>query len=193
MTFTLDRTLVIPRLIGDPNDFLLIGALAGATRDVLNLTKDGPNSFALSGGMGMTMSVGLGLALAQKNRRVMVIAGDGDTLMGVGSFATIAAMNPGNLSILVVDNGIYQETGGQATHTTRGTNIELMARGAGIKNTMTIDTEAQLERGAQILRDESDASLVVLRVSPHSAPRFPRENDATVVRARFTSSLGLQT
>ena len=68
-----------------------------------------------------------------------------------------------------------------------------MARGAGIKNTMTIDTEAQLERGAQILRDESDASLVVLRVSPHIAPRFPRENDATVVRARFKSYLGLQT
>ena len=193
MNFTLDRTSVVPRLVGDPNDFLFVSALAGATRDLLNLTKDGPNSFALSGGMGMTLSVGLGLALAQKNRRIMVIAGDGDVLMGIGSFATIAAIRPSNLSILVVDNGIYQETGGQPTHTARGANIELMARGAGIRNAITIDSENDIETGSKILRDQSETNLVVVRVSPVIAPRFPRENDANVIRARFKSNLGLPT
>jgi thiamine pyrophosphate-dependent acetolactate synthase large subunit-like protein len=193
MAYTLDRTIAVPRLVGNPDDFLFVGALAGATRDLLNLTKDGPNSFALSGGMGATLSIGLGLALARKDRRVMVIAGDGDALMGVGSFATIAVMNPRNLSILVVDNGLYQETGGQATHTARGTDIEKMARGAGIRSAITIDSESDLDRGAAVLRDDQDASLVVLRVGPSIAPRFPRENDAAVVRARFRTNLGLAT
>ncbi len=193
MAFTLDRTVMVPRLIGNPDDFLFVSALAGATRDLLNLTKDGPNSFALSGGMGMTLSVGLGLALAQKNRRVMVIAGDGDALMGVGTFASIAVMNPRNLSILVVDNGIYQETGGQQTHTARGTDIEQMARGGGVRNTLTVKTESDIQRGAQVLRDDQDASLVVLRASPTIAPRYPRENDAAIVRARFRQNLGLST
>ncbi len=129
----------------------------------------------------------------RKYRRVMVIAGDGDALMGVGSFAIIAVVNPRKLSILVVGNGLYQETAGQATYTARGTDIEKMAQGAGIKSTMTVAAESEIESGTQILLNDQDASLVVLRASPTIPPRHPRENDAAVVRARFRTALGLNT
>ena len=185
MSFSLDRVVVVPKLIGNPDDFLFVSALAGATRDMVQLTCDGPNCFGLGGVMGMTLSIGLGLALARTDRRVMVVAGDGDVLMGVGTLATIAIMNPPNLSILCVDNGLYQETGSQATPTARGADIEKMAQGAGLQSTWTVRTEADIGRGAQMLRNGAETSLVVLRASSNLAPRLPRVMDAAVARARF--------
>ena len=113
----LDRKEAVPALIGDPDDFLFVARLAGTAKDVGTLTQGKANAYMLAGAMGSALAMGLGLALAQPEKRVLVVTGDGELLMGLGSLATVAAMAPPNLAILCVDNGHYGETGYQITHT----------------------------------------------------------------------------
>src|SRR5262249_25099920 len=101
--FALDRREALPALIGRHEDFLIVAGLAGAARDIAALTENGANGFAMGGAMGGACMIGLGLALAQRDRRVLVLTGDGELLMNVGALATIALLNPPNLSIICVD------------------------------------------------------------------------------------------
>ena len=89
---------------------------------------DNSLNFYTWGAMGGTAMIGLGLALAQPKRRVLVITGDGDMLMAMGSFATIGAKQPDNLAIVVMDNEHYGETGMQQTHTQLGTEFAGVAK-----------------------------------------------------------------
>src|SRR5712691_10972468 len=102
---TLDRCDAVPKLVGNPQDFLIIAGLAGTAKDTASLCEPHGNYYACAGAMG------LGLALAQPTRRVLVMTGDGELLMNVGALATVAIMHPPNLSIVCVDNGHYGETG----------------------------------------------------------------------------------
>ena len=187
--YELDRRDAIPALIGDHNEFLFITGLGGTSRDISHLTKNGPNLYALGGAMGASLSLGLGLALARPDKQVMVVTGDGELLMCVGTLATIAVLNPPNLSILCVDNGHYLETGGQITHTGRGTDLEMMARGAGIKVTTTVVTTADIENGKAVLRHKDGSSFVVVRVKPTEPPVFKRDMDAAYARRRMKEFL----
>ena len=114
--------------------------------------------------MGAACMIGLGLALARPDKRVLVVTGDGELLMNIGALATIAVMNPANLSILCVDNGHYGETGWQKSHTSLGVDLEKMAIGAGIKRTRTVAAEEDLADGARLLREGNGTSFVVVRV-----------------------------
>jgi len=187
--YPLDRRIAVPALIGQYEDFLFITGLGGTARDVSHLTRDGDNLFALGGAMGASLSMGLGLALARPDRSIMVVTGDGEMLMGIGTLATIAVMNPKNLSILCVDNGYYLETGGQMTHTGHCTDLELMAKGAGFKTTRTVNVESELAEGHKALRDDSGCGMVVLRVKPSEPPVFKRNMDATATRLRMKAFL----
>jgi len=109
--FVLERSEVVPALIGRHEDFLFIAGLGGSARDVGAVTGDGAHVYSLGGAMGAACMIGLGLALARPDKRVLVVTGDGELLMNVGALAAIAVMNPPNLSILCVDNGHYCETG----------------------------------------------------------------------------------
>ena len=124
--FVLDRREAIPALIGRHEDFLIVTGLAGAA-----LTRDGAHIYTMAGAMGGAAMIGLGLALARRDRRVLVVTGDGELLMNVGALATIAVMNPPNLAIVCVDNGHYGETGYQKSHTSLGVDLERIAAGAG--------------------------------------------------------------
>ena len=115
--FILDRRDAVPALIGRHEDFLIVSGLAGTSRDVAALTKDGANTYTMAGAMGGACMIGLGLALARPDKRVLVVTGDGELLMNVGALATIAVMNPPNLAIVCVDNGHYGETGYQKSQT----------------------------------------------------------------------------
>ncbi|MFZ0853326.1 MAG: thiamine pyrophosphate-dependent enzyme, partial [Hyphomicrobiaceae bacterium] len=101
--FLLDRLEAVPALIGRHEDFLFVAGLAGTSRDIAALTADGAHIYSMAGAMGGACMMGLGLALARRDRRVMVLTGDGELLMNLGALATIAVLNPPNLSILVVD------------------------------------------------------------------------------------------
>jgi phosphonopyruvate decarboxylase len=145
----------------------------------------------MGGAMGAACSMGLGLALAQPTRKVLVATGDGELLMNLGSLATIAVLNPPNLSILCVDNGHYGETGYQKSHTSLGVDLETVAQGSGIKSTRTVQTEDEIADGARLLRESNGTCFVLLRVKPTDGPRFKRNLHAGECRARFRHALRL--
>src|SRR5919205_1301455 len=138
-TGVLDRCEAVPKLVGNAQDFLIIAGLAGTAKDVAALCEPHGNYFACAGVMGGATAMGLGLALAQPTRRVLVMTGDGELLMNIGALATVAIMQPPNLSIVCVDNGHYGETGYQKSHTSLGVDLEKIAAGSGIKRTLTIE------------------------------------------------------
>jgi thiamine pyrophosphate-dependent acetolactate synthase large subunit-like protein len=185
----LDRREAVPKLIGDPNDFLIIAALAGTAKDTAHLCEPNANYYACAGVMGGATAMGLGLALAQPTRRVLVLAGDGDLLMNVGTLATVAIMNPSNLSIVCVDNGHYGETGYQKSHTALGVDLAAMAVGAGIKAVCTVSQEADIAAAAALIRQTDGASFALLKVKPTDPPKIRRPLDATWTKYRFRQAL----
>ena len=96
--FVLDRREAVPALIGTHQDFLIVTGLAGTSRDMAALTEDGAHTYTMAGAMGGACMIGLGLALARRDKQVLVVTGDGELLMNIGALATIAVMNPPNLS-----------------------------------------------------------------------------------------------
>ena len=187
--FVLDRRDAVPALIGRHEDFLIIAGLAGTARDIAFLTRDGAHAFTMAGAMGGAAPMGLGLALARPDRRVLVITGDGELLMNVGALATIAVLDPPNLSLVCVDNGHYGETGYQKSHTSLGVDLAAMAQGAGIKRTRTIAQEAEIAAGARLIREGNGTAFVLLRVKPTEPPSFKRGLDPALERLRFRQAL----
>jgi thiamine pyrophosphate-dependent acetolactate synthase large subunit-like protein len=120
------------KLLSDRKDLLVVAGLGSTAWDI-TAAGDSPLNFPMWGAMGQAAMIGLGLALAQPKRRVLVITGDGEMLMGMGSLATIGVQQPANLSIVVIDNERYGETGMQATHTAGGVDLNAIARGCGLK------------------------------------------------------------
>ncbi len=187
--FLLERREAVPAIIGDPGDTLFVAGLAGTARDLVHLTRDGDNVFPLAGAMGAATPMGLGLALARPERRVMVVTGDGELLMNASALATVAVMNPPNLSILCVDNGHYGETGYQRSHTSLATDLEAMARGAGIRHTLTVRRPEEIPAGAALLRGGNATRFVLLRVKPTPPPAFRRDLNPSRTRLRFREAL----
>lgn len=187
--FTLDRREALPKLIGEPDDFLIVSGLAGTSKDMASLTDDGANLYSMAGAMGAATGIGLGLALARPDKKVLVVTGDGELLMNIGTLATISVLNPPNLSVVCVDNGHYGETGYQLSHTSLGVDLEQIAVGSGIKVTKTVETEAQIAEGARILRETNGASFVLLRVNPGDPSSYKRLMDPAACRVRFRMGL----
>src|SRR5262249_11470730 len=109
------RAAMATLLANRGDDFLVIPGLGSTAWDAVAAGDDDRN-FYLWGAMGGAAMIGLGLALAQPERRVAVITGDGEMLMGLGSLATIGIQQPRNLAVIVFDNGAYGETGMQTSH-----------------------------------------------------------------------------
>jgi len=108
----LDRREAVARLLAGRGRALLVTGLGSTTWDAA-AAGDRAENFYVWGGMGGAAMIGLGVALAQPGRRVLVITGDGEMLMGLGAFATIAVQRPKNLAVVVIDNEVYGETGMQ--------------------------------------------------------------------------------
>ena len=139
----LDRRALCKAVLADRGSMLVIAGLGAPAWDITAI-GDCPENLPLWGGMGGAAMIGLGLALAQPTRRVLVITGDGEMLMGLGSLATIAVKRPPNLAILIEDNEHYGETGMQETHTKHGVDLAAIAKGAGFPTTMLVTTPEQL-------------------------------------------------
>ena len=187
-SFVLDRRQAVPALIARHRDFLIVTGLAGTSRDIAALTDDGAHTYTMAGAMGGASMIGLGLALARPDKRVLVVTGDGELLMNVGSLATIAVLNPPNLSIVCVDNGHYGETGYQRSHTSLGVDLERIAAASGIKRTVAIEQESELAAGARLIREGNGASFVLLRVKPTEPPAYKRDLDPSTCRTRFRAA-----
>ncbi len=144
MPHLIDRRDLCRIVLRDRGDMLVIAGLGAPSWDI-TAVGDCAENFPLWGGMGGAAMIGLGLALAQPTRKVLVITGDGEMLMGLGSLATIAVKQPPNLAILVQDNEHYGETGMQETHTAHGVNLVAIAEGAGFPRTLGISDIDQIE------------------------------------------------
>ena len=127
----LRRREVVAKLLENRGDLLVVAGLGSTAWDI-TAAGDAALSFPMWGAMGQAAMMGLGLALAQPQRRVLVITGDGEMLMGLGSLASIGVQRPANLGIVVIDNERYGETGMQATHTAAGVDLAGVAKACGL-------------------------------------------------------------
>jgi thiamine pyrophosphate-dependent acetolactate synthase large subunit-like protein len=184
----LDRRAVVATLLRDPGDLLVVSGLGATTYDAA-AAGDRPLNFYLWGAMGGTAMVGLGLALAQPGRRVLVLTGDGDMLMGIGSLATITVAGAPNLAIAVLDNGRYGETGAQLSHTAGGADLAAIAAGCGWRATAGAETMAEVEALRPRLRREP--LFAVIRISPAEPPRVLPSRDGAYLTDRFRRALGI--
>jgi thiamine pyrophosphate-dependent acetolactate synthase large subunit-like protein len=185
---TLDRRAAVATLLRDPGELLVVTGLGAPSYDVA-AAGDRPLNFYLWGAMGGTAMVGLGIALAQKHRRVLVLTGDGDMLMGLGSLATIAAAGAPNLAIAVLDNGRYGETGAQHSHTALAADLEAVAAGCGWSATTTARSMPEVEALRERLRREP--LFAVLRIAPEEQPRHLPPRDGAHLTDRFRWALGV--
>ena len=182
---TIDRKGVLPELFPKPDDYLLLAGLAGAAKDTAAWTQEADNLLTLGGAMGAAVSMGLGMALSAPDRQVAVITGDGELLMNAGVLATVASVSPGNLTIVCLDNGQHGETGGQPGHTSKRTDLALMAQGAGIPSTMTVSAPEELPAAQDFLKQAPAPRFLCVRVMPGPPTDYKRNWDLAECRLRF--------
>ena len=185
---TLDRRETTADILKQRGKALIVAGLGAPCCDIA-AAGDAPLNFYAWGGMGGAAMIGLGLELAQPSRRVLIITGDGEMLMGLGSLATIAAQRPRNLAILVQDNEHYGETGMQITHTRLGVDLAGMAKAAGFSTTGTIYTQAQLKTWIPRLYRQPGPVFAVIKVKADRAPMVLPPRDGTVLKNRFRHAL----
>lgn len=184
-----DRKIAVPKIVGDPKDFLIVTGLAGPAKDMAFITKQAPNAFMLGGAMGGALSMALGLALVQNEKKILCVTGDGELLMNMSSLATIGVAQPPNLSIICVDNGHYQETGNQESHTNLGVDLEKVAQGCNIAVTRKVESLEDCEDASRILRNNNSPVFVLLRVNDGEPPKSKRNWDAADRKNIFRNAL----
>lgn len=185
----LERRHVVKTLVADRGDLLIVAGL-GSTAYDLFAAGDHPANFYLWGAMGGAAMIGLGLALAQPRRPVLVVTGDGEQLMGMGGLATIGAQRPANLTVAVIDNERYGETGMQQSHTALGTDLVAVAKACGIPAASTIRSEAELQAFQGQLRRVAGPVFGLIKVSSENPPRVLPARDGVYLKNRFRQSLG---
>ena len=180
----LDRREFVRQLLVDRGDLLVVSGLGSATYDVA-AAGDHPLNFYLWGAMGGTAMIGLGLALARPDRRVAVLTGDGEMLMGLGSLATIGVKQPQNLAIVVLDNAHYGETGMQASHTHDGIDLVAVALACRFKDARAV---SRIEDAADV-RTCCTRAKARFSSMPTSAARTCRACCRSATATRSSSGL----
>jgi thiamine pyrophosphate-dependent acetolactate synthase large subunit-like protein len=186
----LRRRPVIARLLRDRGDLLVVTGLGSPTYDVA-AAGDHPRNFHLWGAMGGAAMTGLGLALARPDDPVAVVTGDGEMLMGLGGFATIAMQAPPNLRIVVLDNGLYGETGGQKTHTAGPTDLAAVAIACGLRGVTIVNDAGVDALAARLVDARGGAEVAVIKIDPENAPRLLPSRDGVMLKIRMRRALGL--
>ena len=186
----LERRNVVSSLLAQRKDSIVVGGLGASTYD-LAAAGDHDRNFYLWGAMGGAVMIGLGLALAQPKLPVVVITGDGEMLMGMGSLATVGLQKPANLTIVVLDNEVYGETGGQASHTATNVDLVGVARACGIPDARAIATMADVEAFAPAMQDVSSGPrFVSVKIDGANLERVLSSRDGTFIVTRIRGALG---
>jgi thiamine pyrophosphate-dependent acetolactate synthase large subunit-like protein len=184
----LERRAATATLLKGRGDALVVTGLGSTTYDAF-AAGDSPLTFYLWGAMGGAAMVGLGLALAQPRRRVVVVTGDGEMLMGLGALATIGVQRPANLAVVVIDNGLYAETGMQRTHTAHGVDLAGVARSCGFAQAQTASTQTELEMLARSIYVAPGPVFGAVKVSPTPTPIELAPRDGPALRNRLRAAL----
>ncbi len=183
------RAAMTTLLAGRTDDLLVVPGLGSTTWD-LAAAGDNDRNFYMWGAMGGAAMIGLGLALAQPEKRVAVITGDGEMLMGLGSLATIGIKKPNNLAVIVFDNGVYGETGMQPSHTQSGVDLMSVARGCGMAQCLDVRDEAGLHDLSQRLARLRETLFARVLIAADEPPRVLPLRDGVTLKQRFRAAVG---
>ena len=186
----LDRRRVVDSLLTDRKGAIVVGGLGASTYDIAAV-GDHDRNFYLWGAMGGAVMIGLGVALAQPKLPVVVITGDGEMLMGIGSLATVGLQQPENLTVVVLDNEVYGETGGQASHTGTNTDLVGVAKACGIADARAMATMAEIEAFAKTMQDiSSGPRFASIKIDSANLERVLASRDGTFIVSRIRRALG---
>jgi thiamine pyrophosphate-dependent acetolactate synthase large subunit-like protein len=198
-TATLQRRPLVKKILEGADDNLLVIAGLGSPNWDITEAGDRDLNMPLWGAMGAPVGMGLGLALAQPGKRVLVITGDGDMLMSMGSLATVAAQGPENLAICVLDNEKFGETGNQATHTSprnngptdsgAGTDLSVIARGCGIADSALVREQAEVPQLIKDLRTKKGPVFRLVKVMVEKLDFVMPPQDGAHLKDRFRAAL----
>ena len=186
----LDRRAVVGQLLAERKDAIVVGGLGASTYDIA-AAGDHDRNLYLWGAMGGAVMIGLGVALAQPDLPVLVITGDGEMLMGMGSLATVGLQKPANLTIVVLDNEVYGETGGQASHTAATVDLVGVARACGIADARAIATMADIGTFASSMQDVSSGPrFASIKIDSANLERVLSSRDGQFTVTRIRGALG---
>ena len=188
----LERRAAMAALLAGRDDNLLVIPGLGSTAWDAAAAGDNDRNFYLWGAMGGAAMIGLGLALAQPRRRVAVITGDGEMLMGLGSLATIGIQKPRNLAVIVFDNGVYGETGMQPSHTQSGVDLIAVAGACGIATCLDVREESALASLAQRLKTLNETLFARVLIAAEEPPCVLPLRDGVALQERFRAALGVR-
>ena len=185
---TLERRAVMRRLVKGRKDLLIVSGLGSTTYD-LAASGDNPRNFYLWGAMGAAAMIGLGLALAQPKKRVLVVTGDGEMLMGLGGLATIGVQQPANLAVVVLDNERYAETGLQQTHTAHGIDLPAIATATGFRTVGLVRDEAGLKAALPMIHKAPGPVFITIKVTADRPPFVLPSRDGVYLKNRFREAV----
>jgi thiamine pyrophosphate-dependent acetolactate synthase large subunit-like protein len=188
----LERRAAMATLLADRGDDLLVVPGLGSTTWDLAALGESDKDFYMWGAMGGAAMIGLGLALAQPERRVAVITGDGEMLMGLGSLATIGIQQPPNLAVIVFDNGVYGETGMQPSHTQSGADLVGVAKACGFATCLNVDDEGALADLAARLKGLRGLLFARVAIGISEPPRVLPVRDGVALKQRFRAAVGVK-
>jgi sulfopyruvate decarboxylase subunit beta len=126
--------------------------------------RDRPENFYMIGSMGAAAAIGLGIALAQPTRKIVVLDGDGNVLMSMGTLGTIGALKPRNLMHVVFDNEVYGSTGNQPT-ISQSVRLDQMARSAGYRTVQHVRELDDLIYEAKAMLQQEGPGFLLVKVS----------------------------
>ncbi len=147
-----------------------------------------PENFYFEDAMGLALPLALGLAIAQPERPAIVVEGDGALMMHMGSLVTVGAVAPGNLTVLLIQNGVHAASGGQAL-TNANLDLAALARSAGIVRAQNVATPEAL--ASAMGADGGGTRFLVLSTKPDpEVVRPPIAFDPVLTKHRFTTAIG---
>lgn len=185
----LKRRAVVSDLLQDRRDMLVVTGLGSPSYDVM-AAGDNDLNYYLWGAMGGAAMLGLGLAKAKPDHSVLVITGDGEMLMAMGAFATIAVQAPKNLTIVVLDNGYYGETGMQESHSGRGIELDKVAASVNFDWAARVtDTEGVQDLRRRIHAKDS-LNFAAVTIDTVEVERVLPSRDGVYIKNRMKAALG---
>ena len=184
----LNRRDVVSAIMAKRRDALVVAGLGSPAWDCAAV-ENNPLDFLLWGAMGNTASIGLGLALAQPQRRVLVITGDGDMTMGLGTLAAIGTQRPANLAIVVLDNERHGETGMQRGHTAYQLDLAGVAGNCGFAKTCMVRDQAGLADALPIILEAPGPIAAITKIKAEKLTRVLPPRDGAFLKDRFRNAL----
>ncbi len=188
----LDRRAATAALLQDRGDLLVVTGLGSPSYDAM-AAGDNDLNYYLWAAMGSAATVGFGLAMTRREKPVLVLTGDGEMLMGLGALATIGQKLPPNLTVAVLDNGHYGETGMQKSHTGNGLELARFAEAANFPWSRVIEDMDGVTELRDRMHAKNGTSFAALKIAADELPRALPPRDAVHVRNRFRAALGHST